>query len=181
MKNITTHIDLRYVEIGDAEFILSLRHDKRKNRHLSSVKGGLSAQKEWIAEYKKREENGLEYYYIIVDRHDENQEELGVVRLYNFKESSFCWGSWILKDGSPSYAAIESALNIYEEAFFSLSFSEARFDVRKKNTKVVRFHKRFGCVVVDEDNFNYYFLFTKETYIATRRKYKKFFLSLSVA
>lgn len=176
MKNITAHVDLRYVEIDDAEFILSLRLDKNKNKYLSSVGDDLEIQKEWIAAYKRREKDGSEYYYVIEERNDKRHESLGVVRLYNFKESSFCWGSWILKDGAPAYAAIESALNIYEEAFFSLFFLRSEFDVRKQNMKVVNFHKRFGATIIGEDELNYYFNLEKATYINKKNKYKKFFL-----
>jgi len=117
----------KLVSLNDAEFILSLRLDENKNKHLSSVANNLNAQKEWIESYKKREENNLEYYYIIVI----GEEKLGTVRLYDFKGDSFSWGSWILKKGVPPYAAIESALLVYEIAFYKLGFKCSHFDVRK--------------------------------------------------
>lgn len=68
------------------------------------------------------------------------------------KEDSFCWGSWIIKDSSPSYVAIESALCIYEFAFNTLGFRQSHFDVRKNNVKVVAFHQRCKARIVREDS-----------------------------
>ena len=170
ISNIVKHISFRLVSLNDAEFILSLRVDESKNKHLSSVENDLNAQKEWIESYKKREKNNLEYYYIIVI----GKEKLGAVRLYDFKGDSFSWGSWILKKGAPPYAAIESALLVYEIAFYKLGFKRSHFDVRKGNKKVVDFHSRFGGNIVSEDELNYYFNITKETYENTKKRYKKF-------
>lgn len=171
-KDIAKHISFHLVDIHDAEFILKLRSDKQKNRHLSSAQCSIEAQKNWIIEYKKREHIKQEYYYIISNL---DAEDLGVVRLYDFKKDSFCWGSWILKSGAASYAAIESALLVYEIAFNQLGFLQSHFDVRKENTKVVKFHQRFGASIIKEDPLNYYFVIEKSTYNLAKSKYKKFF------
>ena len=97
--------------------------------------------------------------------------------MYDFKvinqKRSFCWGSWIIKDGAPKTTAIESALQIYEFGFRKQSFDMSHFDVRKGN-KVIAFHKRFGAKIIGEDELNYYFYFFKEDYENIRVKYKKF-------
>ena len=172
VKNITKHIYFKLVEADDAVFILSLRTDESKNKYLSHVNSELASQKQWIIDYKLRELKNLEYYYIIMSK---EVEQLGVVRLYDFREDSFCWGSWILKNDAPVYSAIESALYVYEIGFCQLGFERSHFDVRKENKKVVNFHNRFGASIVKEDGLNYYFTFSKSGYFETRRKYKKFF------
>ena len=45
-------------------------------------------QVEWIQNYKEREANKLEYYFIIEDKL--TKEKYGTVRLYDFREDSFC-------------------------------------------------------------------------------------------
>ncbi len=99
---------------------------------------------------------------------------LGLVRVYDLKKDSFCWGSWLIKNGAPKSTAIESSLQIYEFGFGELGFQQSHFDVRKENQKVVVFHERFGAVRVNEDELNYYFIFKESTYQNTKRKYKKF-------
>lgn len=170
-SNATKHVVLRLVEIGDAKFVLSLRLDESLNRYLSKVEGGLDTQKEWIKAYKEREAISEEYYYVIEAT---DGEELGVVRLYDFRGHAFCWGSWILKSGRPKYAVIESALAVYEMAFYSLGFECSHFQVLKGNEKAISFHRRFGATQVGEDEEYVYFNLLKETYEAMRTGFREF-------
>jgi hypothetical protein len=51
--------------LDDADFILALRLDENKNKHLSSVKNDINRQKEWIVKYKENERKQQEYYIIM--------------------------------------------------------------------------------------------------------------------
>lgn len=165
-------ICLHPVDVEDAAFILSLRMDDNLNKHLSSVQDDLGRQKEWIKQYKEREKKKTEFYFVISWK---SGEKWGTVRLYDFRgDSSFRWGSWIIKKGASASLAIESALCVYEFAYGSLGFNKSYFEVRKANERVVAFHKRFGAVIVDEDKLNYYFQYTKEDYHRIRTKYKRY-------
>ena len=83
-------IQLRLVSIDDAPFILKLRLDTKYNQFLTKVNGDLESQIEWIKNYKKEENLGAQYYFII-ERND--RTPCGTVRLYDFQIDSFCWGS----------------------------------------------------------------------------------------
>lgn len=163
-------INLRLVELSDAKFICDMRQGS-KSKYLSVVNSGMESQVKWIQEYKKREFKGSEYYFVIESK---NNESLGLVRLYDFRDDSFCWGSWIIEDNAPSSCAIESVLCLYDFAFYELGFKKSHFDVRKNNTKVIAFHKRFGAKIISEDEQNYYFKFTLQEYDKIRRKYINF-------
>ena len=171
ISNIAKHIRFRLVEVNDAEFILSLRLDPEKNRFISPVKDDIEAQRTWIREYKNKEKNGEEYYFIIESK---DSEKLGTIRLYEFRGDSFCWGSWILRHDAPAYAAIESVLCIYEIAFSRLGFMQSHTDVRKGNVAVKNFLVQFGAVITDDDDINYYFRMTRETFEKTRQNYRRF-------
>lgn len=160
MKAALKTIRLRLVEEQDAEFILSLRLDERYNQFLSGVTPDVEAQKAWIRKYKADEAAGLQYYFII-ERLDGTP--CGTIRIYDLRPDSFCWGSWILNDDKTRYAAIESALLIYEIGFGQLGFSKSHFDVMKGNEGVIAFHKRMGAEVVGEDEQNYYFEITRDS------------------
>jgi RimJ/RimL family protein N-acetyltransferase len=164
-------INFRFVRPVDARFILDLRIDERKGAFLSKVDDHIERQIEWIGEYMTREAKAEEFYFVIEDKY---QEKFGCLRLYDFKEESFCWGSWILKQSSPSYMAIESALLVYEFAFYTLGFSRCHFDVRKGNEKVIAFHKRFGATVCGEDELNFYFRYNKGKYEEIKGRYHKY-------
>ena len=165
------NINLRTVEIEDAPFILEMRVNKTKTKYLSKVSGTVESQKEWILNYKQREEKKQEFYFVIESK---NNQKLGLVRMYDFKDNSFCWGSWLIKDNAPKTTAIESALQIYEFGFYDLGFKKSHFDVRKGNEKVIAFHKRFGASIVDESELDYFLNFEKKDYETTKERYKRY-------
>jgi RimJ/RimL family protein N-acetyltransferase len=140
-------LTFRNSQVSDAAFILSLRSDEKKSRYLSAVTAELSAQQKWLESYELSQ--GQAYFIIEYKR-----KCIGTVRLYDQHQSSFCWGSWILMKGSPTHAAIESALMVYSYALDDLGFKAAHFDVRKGNESVWKFHERFGAkrsTTIDND------------------------------
>ena len=165
------NINLRTVTEEDAEFIYTMRQNKDKTKYLSKVIGTVESQKEWIKNYKQREEDKKEFYFVIESK---DKEKLGLLRIYDFQDKSFCWGSWLIKEDAPQSTAIESALQIYEFGFYKLKFERSHFDVRKGNDKVIAFHKRFGAKIVDEDELDYFFNFEKNDYEITKEKYKRY-------
>lgn len=162
------NIALRDVEVDDAAFILSLRLDERLNQFISKTEADVERQRQWIINYKS---GGDSFYFIIQGL---SGAPYGTVRIYDLRDNSFCWGSWIVAVDAPSYVAIESALLVYEFGFYKLGFAQSHFDVRKENQKVVNFHKRFGARIVGEDELNYYFVITREDYAKAKVKYRKY-------
>lgn len=159
MKLTSELISIRYVEESDAEFILSLRLDNRYNKYLSKVDSDINNQIAWIRNYKKDEANKLQFYFII-ERND--GVPCGTVRIYDLREDSFCWGSWILNENKTKKAALSSALLVYQFGFNYLGFHKAHFDVMKENKGVISFHKRMGAKLISEDSENLYFEILKE-------------------
>ncbi|MCI0501805.1 MAG: GNAT family N-acetyltransferase [Epsilonproteobacteria bacterium] len=165
------NINMRTVTLEDAEFIYTMRQNQDKTKYLSKVTGTVESQKEWIKNYKQRETEQKEFYFVIELKY---KKKLGLVRMYDFRDNSFCWGSWLIKEDAPKTTAIESALQIYEFGFYSLGFEKSHFDVRKGNDKVIAFHQRFGAKIVNEDEIEYFFNFEKSDYEITKEKYKRY-------
>lgn len=167
-------ISLRLAEIDDAEFIFKLRVNDKLNQHISSFDGDVNSQKEWLNNYKEREKRGDEYYYIIT-RNDTGLS-IGTVRLYDFinNNESFCWGSWILNEDKTRSSAIESALLVYEIAFNKLGFKNCHFDVRKNNDRVIDFHIKSGAEIKNENDIDFFFVYSYESFLKFKEKYKKF-------
>lgn len=161
------NINLRDIEIDDADFVLALRLDQIKSKYLHTVKNDVEEQKKYIANYK---ETNNSWYFIIESK---SHERLGTVRIYDIQKNSFCWGSWIIKQGAPSSTAIESALLIYEYAFFKLNFESSHFDVRKDNIKVQLFHERMGAIKINENDLDVFYSYHKKDYLNIKSKYKK--------
>ncbi len=171
MKISGKYIDLRTVVESDAHFIFTLRQDREKTKYLSSIQGTVQDQIDWIRKYKIREAAKKEYYFIIESK---SQESLGLVRIYDFKDDSFSWGSWLIKDNAPKFTAIESALLIYQFAFDVLKFTQSHFEVQKGNDKVIAFHQRFGAEIVEENKNEYFFIMKKTTFNQIKLRYKRF-------
>ncbi len=165
-KNIT----LRLVEESDAEFIVSLRVDDKYNKYLSSVSADIDNQKSWIKNYKAKEANREEFYFII-ERNDGTR--CGTVRLYDFINESFCWGSWILNEDKGRYSALESALLVYEFGFDHLGFKKSHFEVVKGNSKVIDFHIKFGAIEVAQDDINHYYEIDKQSIEKVKKRFSR--------
>ena len=162
------NVFFREVTIDDAGFLLQLRTDPSLSRYISPVSDFIEDQKKFIYDYLS---DSKDYYFIITDCDDKS---IGTIRIYDIVGDSFCWGSWILTNDAPAFAAVESALLVYDFSFFSLHYRRSCFDVRKANTRVVAFHERFGARIVKSDNLNFYFEFDLDTYLAVRTRYRRF-------
>lgn len=158
---------MRLANEYDAEFILSLRLDSRYNLYISDVSPNVEDQRAWLRNYKNDESLGKQYYFIIEKL---DGTPCGTVRIYDLRNDSFCWGSWILNDKKTRYSAVESALLVYEFGFDKLGFDKSHFEVDKRNEKVVSFHEKFGATKVGEDPNYYYFEIEKKTVDETREK-----------
>lgn len=160
-------IRLRFVEESDADFILGLRLDDRYKKFLSSVTSDVGAQKTFIREYKIEEKKGTQYYFIIERL---NGTPCGTIRVYDLRDDSFCWGSWILNEKKTRYAALESAFLVYDFGFKILGFSKSHFEVMKGNKGVIKFHYRMGAIKTCEDEKNEYFEITERAVMAARER-----------
>lgn len=174
MKNITVveakNTILRLVEESDAQFILDLR-TKEKAKYLSKTDNNLDNQINWIKNYKIREKDGKEYYFVIENK---ESERIGLVRAYKIEDDSATSGSWIMIDNCPIENVLESNLLIYEFILEYLGKEKIFFDVRKDNKKVWRFHKSYGAVQIDEDELDYFFEFSKDSFKIMKEEYKKY-------
>lgn len=162
------NIVLKNVELEDAEFILSLRLDPQKSRYISAVDQDVEKQREWIRQYQHSE--GQAYFLIC----DKSLQNLGTVRIYDAVGDSFSWGSWILKDGAPSSAAIESAALVYQLALTCWGFKAAHFQVHLANTSVLGFHEKFGAQRVAQTSEEVHLRIEQPQIEQSLRRYAKY-------
>jgi len=155
------NIKLRLVDISDASFILKLRGNEKLSQFLSRTSKKLADQERWIQEYKIREAQKLEYYFIAID---EEGNRLGTTRIYNIEANSFETGSWLFSEDAPSGVAIKSDIIGREFGFENLGLDFCKFEVRKANVKVLRYHYRYSPEVIGEDELNYYFRISRQNF-----------------
>ena len=153
------YVNLREVELNDAAFILSLRCNEKKSRFLHKTENNLEKQIEYLKRYKTLDN---EWYFIIENK---RHTPLGTTRIYDVQGNRYTPGSWLMKDGSLPEETLEGSLLAGKMAYEVLGFEKGFFDVRKGNKRVIRFHLSGGAKIIGEDEDNYYFEATKESYL----------------
>ena len=169
----TKHIYLRLIQESDVDFLLSLRLNQNLNAYLNTVSNDKQQQLSWLKNYKEREAQGLDYYFVIVDK---ELGDIGLVRVYdvNYASKSFTWGSWIIREENrPNYAAIESALLSFDFAFNELGLLLGNIDVKVNNIIADNFYQRFGMNYQYQDEDSKYYQLTKTQY--TQLKYSQYY------
>lgn len=133
----------RLVRVKDAEFIMSLRTDPIKSRFLSSTSNDIEAQKSWITNYKEREANGEDYYFM----YEYKGKKAGVNRLYEIEGNHFVHGSWLFANDVPPYCAIAAAVIAREIAYdiLGLDIEIDTAGIHKDNVDVLQFARYMGC------------------------------------
>lgn len=157
-------INLREVELEDANFILKLRCDEKKSLFLNSTDNNLQKQIDYLKRYKTLPD---EWYFISEDK---QKKQIGTIRIYNINNTTFTYGSWLMEDGVFPWQSIETEQLCKQFAFDELGMELLRFDVRKKNKKVVRYHQFCGSKIVAENDLDYFFELTKEDYLKNKNK-----------
>lgn len=149
----------RFVNEGDAEFIYKLRSDPQLSKYIHDVHGGVEGQIEWIRNYKEREAEGKEYYFIFF----KDEKPVGLFRLYSFHDTTYTGGSWVMVPGSSVEVVLAVPLIMRELAFEELGMTfEDNYDATHvDNKKVIKFNAMFGCKIYK------HFMDVKGEYVAT--------------
>ncbi len=110
----------RLVNEDDADFIVKLRTDPEKSKYISSTDGSVENQKEWIRQYKARERDGLDYYFIFYL----GSTPAGVTRIYDIEDKHFIHGSWVFANNVPPFCSLAAAIIAREIAYDTLGLDE---------------------------------------------------------
>lgn len=162
-------IEVRLVDEEDAKFILSLRADKWLTRFIHQTDNDEPKQREWLREYKKRESEGKEYYFI----YSKDGIPFGLNRIYDIHNGSCTSGSWLCVPGTQVCDSISTALLNRDIMFGILGLQEDNFDVRKGNKKVQKFHLMTGSVKTGETELDILYRATPETHEKGKQKIMK--------
>lgn len=171
MKRLPTDFDItkygvhcRLVNENDASFIVKLRSDEKRSRYIHSTDNDVESQRQWIRDYKIREANGVEYYFI----YEADGVPFGVNRIYDMHDDHCTEGSWVCLPIEDSSKTIASALIIRDIIFEDFQFDYDLFNVSVGNNKVKKFHKISGASIIDENPEEYLFKLTREDYLENR-------------
>lgn len=148
----------------DIPFILELRTDTFLTRFIHPTPNDYDKQVEWMKEYKKREQEGKDYYFI----YTKDGVPFGMNRVYGIEGNHGTAGSWICRPGTTPELSIAILLMLRDIMFGVLELEEDWLDVRKNNKKVQRIHLLSGAVKTGETDLDILYLLKKEDYLRER-------------
>ena len=159
-------LQVRLVEEEDAEFIVSLRTNPRLSKHIHTTSSDVEQQREWIRDYKFREEQGLDYYFIF----SINNQPQGLARIYDITEDTFSQGSWIFSPDAVLGASILGNI-ISSEIGFDLLEKKIGFSDARRDNNTHRYVKSFSPEIVKTDELNIYYKILPEGFNAGKKKH----------
>lgn len=162
-------LHVRFVNEDDAEFILGLRTDSKLGQYISATNGDIEKQKEWTRQYKIRERQGTDYYFMF---EKPLGTRLGVSRIYEIKKETFQTGSWIFRKDAPFGAAFLGDIICHEIAYELFPDSVNFHDIKKDNFSVNKYADQFNPQFIFETELTRYYINRRENYL----KYKDIYL-----
>lgn len=161
----------RLVNEEDAEFIVAIRTDEKLARFIHPTDADVQQQMEWIREYKQREAEGTDYYYMFL----KDGVRQGVARIYNIHDEDFTSGSWVFAQNAVKGSAILGDIISRELAFEQHPQAINFFDVRKDNITVQRYAHSYHPTILVEDEQNVFYSVTRDNF----EKYKHLYIRLA--
>ncbi len=162
------NINLREINIDDAEFLLSLRISPLYNKYLNKTGNDIDKQIEYI---KNNILKNDDFYFIIESK---KHKKYGCIRIYNITKNLCTNGSWIVIHNAPYNYGIESYFLIFDLAFYYFKVKYALSSMNKNNSTLIKFYKRMGLKITSQDHKQYHFSYSKERYEGIRNIYKRF-------
>lgn len=149
-------INLRLITEEDAEFVVKLRTAQEISKFISSTSIDIDDQKKWIKNYKVREKNKKEFYFIVENKRGVS---CGTVRIYNidYKVKETTWGSFILDKTRPNGASNEVIKLSLKFILENLKLDTVYLDVKKENNKAIHIYEKNNFIKIAEDKNNYYY------------------------
>lgn len=157
-------LNVRLVSEADSEFILSLRTDKNLAKFIHQTENNLQKQLEWFKNYRIREAEGRDYYFIYF----KDNKPVGLNRIYNVFEYYGTIGSWLCSPDNEIEVSLATHFFLHDIVFEEIGLDFTVFDVRKGNKHVWKLHKQTGAQQIGESEIDYYFVTTKTEYLKRR-------------
>ena len=152
------YVNLREIEITDAEFILELRTKGKGAKFLHETSTNVNKQIEYLQRYKQLDN---EWYFIVENK---MHYPLGCLSAYDIQENSACTGRWVMSKSAKLQESIEGDLLLKNFVFNILEKDNLRTDTKHSNKNMINYFKIWKCDVIDDDGDLYYFNLSKNVY-----------------
>lgn len=133
----------RLVREEDAEFIVKLRSNPDIGKYIHLSSGSVVEQKKWIRDYKGREKEGKDYYFIF----EFQSRPVGVYRIVEVNDDgTYMCGSLVFGLSAYKMASVAAFMIVHEIAFENLELSKEvdYMGTHAENKSVLMCKKMFG-------------------------------------
>jgi len=151
---------VRLVNEADARFIIELRTRPEVGDFLHSTSNNIDGQKDWIRNYKKREQIGSEYYFV----YEKNGIPFGVNRVYNISNGEGTTGSWICAKNTNPIDTLATVVLLYDIVFNEIKLTKAFFNSNKNNNSALKVNHAIGGDYLYESDTDVFFELRPEKY-----------------
>jgi len=159
-------LQVRLVEESDAEFIVSLRTDPRLSKHIHTTSTDIEQQKLWIRNYKLREAQGSDYYFLF----SIDGKPQGLARIYDITEDTFTQGSWIFSPEAVLGASVLGNI-ISSEIGFEFLEKKIEYSDARRDNNTHRYVKSFHPEIIKTDEMNIYYKIHPEDFNQGKKKH----------
>lgn len=167
-------LSLRLVEISDASDIVQLRSSPELTKYMITVEQDVEKQKEWIKEYKKREQCGEDLYFA----YQREDQLAGFARIshINYEKENCTLSSWIK---NPVVNGVGSCmlLSRFDIAFEYLNLNEVYASIHKDNKKAMKHWQYFNCTIEEKSNGYYSVRVSMKDFYNNKNSYSKKFIN----
>ncbi len=157
-------IEVRFVNEDDAKFILDLRTHPKLSKYIHKTSPDMEFQIQWIRNYKKREKEGVEYYFLF----KKNNESVGVIRITDIHNDKASLGSWLCIPDTEPEVSVATLIIARDILFETLSVERDIFNVDRGNKHVARLHKQMGAYEVNENERGFQYVLERREYLKNR-------------
>ena len=159
-------LQVRFVEEKDAEFIVTLRTAPRLSKHIHVTSPDVEQQKQWIRNYKLREAQGLDYYFIF----SINDKPQGLARIYDITEDTFTQGSWVFSPNAVLGASVLGNI-ISSEIGFEFLEKKIEYSDARKDNNTHRYVKSFHPEILKTDELSIYYKILPDGFNQGKKKH----------
>lgn len=140
------YVDLRSVDVGDAEFTMDLRNDPELGKHFPKFDNSLEQQIQWI---KKQRDAEDDYFWIMQDKRGNPFGTIGVYDIHRDEPK----GRSLIAKGNP----LQNIEGFYLAFHYALDTLEAKGIygyVYNENTRALRFNELVGAIISEPTEFD---------------------------
>lgn len=129
-------VDLRIAEVEDAEFTLSVRQNKEKNKYIPQIHTTINQQKEWI----QKQIESDDCYFFVIER--KTGERIGTFSLYDIQDKKAESGRLVMLGNQ--IESLETGVLFNKFCFETVRMDVVQSEIDAENNAALGYSNQLG-------------------------------------